>query len=237
MASLMHFAKLLTPVSTRLVPGAILPTAALRTAPMTLFASPTSPLTSITLPSSSQTAFSTTTTHHSPADWKLGRLNHLAIVVPDMAQSVAMYRDMLGAQVSEPEDLPEHGVTVVFINLGNTKLELLHPLSPDSPVANFLTKNKAGGLHHVCIEVDNIEKAMEDLKAKKVRLLSSEPKIGAHGNPVVFLHPKDCNGVLTELEEVAFGVENPKLSCKRGSGGYGLEDSYVAPFCWNSAIG
>jgi len=123
-------------------------------------------------------------------------------VVPDLEKSVAMYRDLLGAEVSEAEDLPEHGVTVVFINLGNTKLELLHPLSPESPVANFLAKNKSGGMHHVCIEVDDINAAMEDLKAKKVRLLSDEPKIGAHGNPVVFLHPKDCNGVLTELEEV-----------------------------------
>lgn len=145
---------------------------------------------------------STSTTRHSAAAWKLGRLNHVAIVVPDLPKAVAMYRDMLGAEVSEPEDLPEHGVTVVFINLGNTKLELLHPLSPQSPVANFLTKNKSGGMHHVCIEVDDIKKAMVDLKAKNVRLLSDEAKIGAHGNPVVFLHPKDCNGVLTELEEI-----------------------------------
>lgn len=151
----------------------------------------------------SRLSFSTTHAHCcSNPGWKLGRLNHVAIVVPDLAKSTAMYRDMLGAEVSAPEDLPEHGVTVVFINLGNTKLELLHPLSPESPVANFLTKNKSGGMHHVCIEVDDIEKAMADLKAKNVRLLSDEAKIGAHGNPVVFLHPKDCNGVLTELEEV-----------------------------------
>jgi len=150
----------------------------------------------------SSSPFSTTPTDHSNPAWKLGRLNHIAIVVPDLPASVAMYRDMLGADVGEAEDLPEHGVRVVFINLGNTKLELLYPLSPESPVANFLAKNKAGGMHHVCIEVDDIEKAMADLKEKKVRLLSAEPKTGAHGNPVVFLHPKDCNGVLTELEEV-----------------------------------
>jgi len=161
----------------------------------------TSAHTTTSLGALSRARFSTTPTHSNPA-WKLGRLNHVAIVVPDLAKSMAMYRDMLGAEVSQPEDLPEHGVTVVFVNLGNTKLELLHPLSPESPVANFLKKNKAGGMHHVCIEVDDIEKAMADLKEKKVRLLSDEAKIGAHGNPVVFLHPKDCNGVLTELEEV-----------------------------------
>jgi len=122
--------------------------------------------------------------------WKLGRLNHIAIVVPDLSQSVSMYRDMLGAKVSEPEDLPDHGVTVVFIELGNTKLELLYPLGEKSPVSNFLQKNKSGGMHHICIEVDDIHAAMEDLKTKKVRLLSESPKIGAHGNPVVFLHPK-----------------------------------------------
>jgi len=176
---------------TRISPTSISPST-------TLFSSAFLPL-----PATSRATFSTTTTRLSaPEAWKLGRLNHIAIVVPDLAKSTAMYRDMLGAEVSEPEDLPEHGVTVVFVNLGNAKLELLHPLSPESPVANFLKKNQSGGMHHVCIEVDEVEKAMEDLKKKNVRLLSSEPKIGAHGNPVVFLHPKDCNGVLTELEEV-----------------------------------
>lgn len=197
---LKHLTKLLTPISARLLPG--ISTATFSSC-ITLSAPTASLLASALFPASSRAAFSTTTNQlFTPVAWKLGRLNHVAIVVPDLEKSIAMYRDLLGAEVSEPEDLPEHGVTVVFINLGNTKLELLHPLSPESPVANFLTKNKSGGMHHICIEVDDIETAMKDLKAKKVRLLSSEAKIGAHGNPVVFLHPKDCNGVLTELEEV-----------------------------------
>ncbi|KAK3866641.1 hypothetical protein Pcinc_027843 [Petrolisthes cinctipes] len=133
--------------------------------------------------------------------WKLGRLNHVAIATPNLEASTALYRDVLGAQVSQPEDLPEHGVTTVFVILDNTKLELLYPLGNNSPIQNFLDKNKSGGLHHVCIEVDNIQAAMEEVKAHKVRCLSKEPRIGAHGKPVVFLHPKDCAGVLVELEE------------------------------------
>ncbi|KAK1327890.1 hypothetical protein QTO34_012799 [Cnephaeus nilssonii] len=135
------------------------------------------------------------------AVWALGRLNHVAIAVPDLEKARAFYRDVLGAQVSEVSPLPEHGVSVVFVDLGNTKMELLHPLGSDSPIAGFLQKNKAGGMHHVCIEVDDINAAVTDLKEKKIRSLSDEAKIGAHGKPVIFLHPKDCGGVLVELEQ------------------------------------
>nr|6QH4_A Chain A, Methylmalonyl-CoA epimerase, mitochondrial [Homo sapiens]6QH4_B Chain B, Methylmalonyl-CoA epimerase, mitochondrial [Homo sapiens]6QH4_C Chain C, Methylmalonyl-CoA epimerase, mitochondrial [Homo sapiens]6QH4_D Chain D, Methylmalonyl-CoA epimerase, mitochondrial [Homo sapiens] len=131
----------------------------------------------------------------------LGRLNHVAIAVPDLEKAAAFYKNILGAQVSEAVPLPEHGVSVVFVNLGNTKMELLHPLGLDSPIAGFLQKNKAGGMHHICIEVDNINAAVMDLKKKKICSLSEEVKIGAHGKPVIFLHPKDCGGVLVELEQ------------------------------------
>lgn len=137
-----------------------------------------------------------------PSVWKLGRLNHVAIAVPDLEKAKAFYQNVLGAQVSEAVPLPEHGVSVVFVNLGNTKMELLHPLGMDSPIEGFLRKNKMGGIHHVCIEVDDINAAMLDLKEKKIRILSEEAKIGAHGKPVIFLHPKDCGGVLVELEQV-----------------------------------
>ncbi|XP_042875365.1 methylmalonyl-CoA epimerase, mitochondrial-like [Penaeus japonicus] len=133
--------------------------------------------------------------------WKLGSLNHVAIATPDLEKSTALYRDVLGAEVSEVEALPEHGVYTVFVKLDNTKLELLHPLGENSPIQNFLDKNKNGGMHHICIEVNDIKSAMADLQAQKIRCLSKEPKIGAHGKPVVFLHPKDCAGVLVELEE------------------------------------
>ncbi|XP_066510929.1 methylmalonyl-CoA epimerase, mitochondrial-like [Hoplias malabaricus] len=133
--------------------------------------------------------------------WKLGRLNHVAIAVPDLQKATTLYRDVLGAQVSDAVPLPEHGVYTVFVELGNTKLELLHPLGEKSPIASFLQKNKSGGMHHICIEVDDINAAIEDLKAKKIRLLSPEPRIGAHGKPVMFLHPKDCDGVLVEIEQ------------------------------------
>ncbi|XP_055010598.1 methylmalonyl-CoA epimerase, mitochondrial isoform X2 [Boleophthalmus pectinirostris] len=135
------------------------------------------------------------------AVWKLGRLNHIAIAVPDMEKATSLYRDVLGASVSDKVPLPEHGVYTVFVELGNTKLELLHPLGEKSPIAGFLQKNKSGGMHHICIEVDNINAAIVDLKAKNIRTLSAEPRIGAHGKPVMFLHPKDCDGVLVELEE------------------------------------
>ncbi|KAG9341885.1 hypothetical protein JZ751_018202 [Albula glossodonta] len=133
--------------------------------------------------------------------WNLGRLNHVAIAVPDLEKATALYRDVLGAQVSATVPLPEHGVYTVFVELGNTKLELLHPLGEKSPIAGFLQKNKSGGMHHICIEVDDINAAIVDLKARKIRTLSEEPRIGAHGKPVMFLHPKDCDGVLVELEQ------------------------------------
>lgn len=133
--------------------------------------------------------------------WKLGRLNHVAIAVPDLEKARTLYQDVLGAQVSETVPLPEHGVYTVFVELGNTKLELLHPLGTDSPIAGFLRKNKTGGMHHICIEVDDIKAAIATLKERNVRILSEEPKIGAHGKPVIFLHPKDCDGVLVEFEE------------------------------------
>jgi methylmalonyl-CoA/ethylmalonyl-CoA epimerase len=132
----------------------------------------------------------------------LGRLNHVAIAVPDLAAATAVYRDTLGAEVTEPAAEPEHGVTVVFINLPNTKIELLEPLGEGSPIAKFLEKNPNGGIHHVCYEVDDIIKARDQLKAEGARVLGDgEPKIGAHGKPVLFLHPKDFCGTLTELEQ------------------------------------
>lgn len=133
----------------------------------------------------------------------IGKLNHVAIAVPDLAAATAMYRDTLGAQVSAPQDVAEHGVTVVFITLPNTKIELLHPLGENSPIAGFLAKNTSGGIHHVCYEVTDIIAARDQLKAKGARVLGDgEPKIGAHGNPVLFLHPKDFCGTLVELEQV-----------------------------------
>ncbi|KAJ1180894.1 hypothetical protein NDU88_006105 [Pleurodeles waltl] len=133
--------------------------------------------------------------------WKLGRLNHVAIAVPDLEKARTLYQDVLGAQVSETVPVPEHGVYTVFVELGNTKLELLHPLGADSPIEGFLRKNKTGGMHHICIEVDDIKAAVAALKERNIRILSEEPKIGAHGKPVIFLHPKDCHGVLVEFEE------------------------------------
>ncbi len=133
----------------------------------------------------------------------IGKLNHVAIVVPDLAAASAIYRDTLGADVSAPTDLPDHGVTTVFVNLPNTKIELLQPLGEDSPIARFLEKNPAGGMHHVCYEVADILAAREQLKASGARVLGSgEPATGAHGKPVLFLHPKDFCGTLVELEQV-----------------------------------
>lgn len=133
----------------------------------------------------------------------IGRLNHIAIAVPDLEAATATYRDVLGAKVSAPQPVPEHGVTVVFVELPNTKVELLYPLGENSPIAGFLAKNTAGGIHHVCYEVTDIIAARDQLKAKGARVLGDgEPKIGAHGNPVLFLHPKDFYGTLVELEEV-----------------------------------
>lgn len=135
----------------------------------------------------------------------VGRLNHVAIAVPDLARATALYRDVLGARVSPPLALPEHGVTTVFVELSNSKLELLHPLGDRSPIAAFLQKKPGGGMHHVCLEVDDIHAALAQLALAGVRPLDPKPKIGAHGLPVVFLHPKDCDGVLVELEEAAGG--------------------------------
>ena len=132
----------------------------------------------------------------------LGRLNHVAIAVPDLAAASATYRDTLGANVGEPQALPEHGVTIVFIDTGNTKIELLEPLGEGSPIAAFLEKNPSGGMHHLCYEVEDILAARDHLKAAGARILGDgEPKIGAHGKPVLFLHPKDFAGTLVELEQ------------------------------------
>ena len=132
----------------------------------------------------------------------IGRLNHVAIAVPDLDAACASYRNALGASVSAPEDLPEHAVTVVFVQLPNTKIELLFPLGGSSPIAAFLEKNPSGGMHHVCYEVDDIIAARDHLQAEGARVLGDgEPKTGAHGKPVLFLHPKDFAGTLVELEQ------------------------------------
>ncbi|MES9843487.1 MAG: methylmalonyl-CoA epimerase [Candidatus Sedimenticola sp. PURPLELP] len=130
----------------------------------------------------------------------IGKLNHVAIVVPDLDAGTAVYRDTLGARVSEPLALPEHGVTTVFVELPNTKIELLHPLGEESPIAKFLDKNPSGGIHHVCYEVEDIEAAAERMKASGARALG-KIKTGAHNKPVLFLHPKDFCGTLVELEQ------------------------------------
>lgn len=133
----------------------------------------------------------------------IGRLNHVAIAVPDLNAAVRLYRDTLGAKVSNPVDLPDHGVTTVFVDLPNSKIELLHPLGTDSPIAGFLVRNPAGGVHHICYEVQDIRVARDKLVADGMRILGDgEPKIGAHGKPVLFLHPKDFLGTLVELEQV-----------------------------------
>jgi methylmalonyl-CoA/ethylmalonyl-CoA epimerase len=132
----------------------------------------------------------------------IGRLNHVAIAVKDIAGAARLYRESLGAQVSEAVKQPEHGVTTVFITLPNTKIELLEPLGTDSPIAKFLERNPDGGMHHICYEVDDIIAARDRLKREGARVLGSgEPKIGAHGKPVLFLHPKDFCGTLVELEQ------------------------------------
>ncbi|WP_370319456.1 methylmalonyl-CoA epimerase [Oricola sp.] len=133
----------------------------------------------------------------------LGRLNHVAIAVPDLEAAARKYRHVLGANVSEPQALPEHGVTVIFVELENTKTELLEPLGENSPIAAFLAKNPSGGMHHMCYEVEDIIAARDALKSEGVRVLGDgEPKTGAHGKPVLFLHPKDFDGTLIELEQV-----------------------------------
>ena len=132
----------------------------------------------------------------------LGRLNHVAIAVPDLEAATKSYRNTLGAKVSAPKDIPEHGVTVVFVELENTKIELLQPLGENSPIQGFVDKNVSGGMHHICYEVDDLTAARNQLTADGARVLGSgEPKIGAHGKPVLFLHPKDFSGTLIELEQ------------------------------------
>ena len=132
----------------------------------------------------------------------IGRLNHVAIAVPDLQAAAAVYREPLGATVSEVEPQPDHGVSTIFIELPNTKIELLEPLGDDSPITRFLEKNAAGGIHHICYEVDDILAARDRLISDGLRVLGDgEPKIGAHGKPVLFLHPKDFNGTLVELEQ------------------------------------
>lgn len=133
----------------------------------------------------------------------IGRLNHVAIVVPDLNAAARRYRDDLGAKVSDPIDLRGHGVTTVFVELPNTKIELLHPLGENSPIAAFLQRNASGGMHHVCFEVDDIYAARDKLVKSGARVLGGgEPKTGAHGKPVLFLHPKDFCGTLIEIEQV-----------------------------------
>lgn len=132
----------------------------------------------------------------------IGKLNHVAIVVPDLEAASALYRDTLGASVSAPLALPEHGVTTVFVELPNTKIELLHPLGEGSPIQRFLEANRAGGIHHLCYEVEDILAARDRLRAAGARVLGDgEPRTGAHGKPVLFLHPKDFCGTLIELEQ------------------------------------
>ncbi len=133
----------------------------------------------------------------------IGRLNHVAIAVKDLAKATAIYKDALGAKVTAPTEQPEHGVTVVFVELPNTKIEFLEPLGENSPIAKYLEKNPDGGIHHLCYEVEDILAARDQLKAQGARVLGDgNPKIGAHGKPVLFLHPKDFCGTLTELEQV-----------------------------------
>ena len=134
----------------------------------------------------------------------IGRLNHVAIAVPDLSQAAALYRDTLGATVTEPLPLPDHGVTTVFVELPNSKIELIHPLGDGSPSENFLQRNPKGGIHHICYEVQDLAAAIQVMKTQGMTVLGNgEPSIGAHGLPVVFLHPKDFLGALIELEEVA----------------------------------
>ena len=133
----------------------------------------------------------------------IGNLNHVAIVVPDLDAASALYRQQFGADVSNKLDLPKHGVTTVFVNLPNTKIELLHPLGEDSPIASFLNKHPDGGMHHICYEVEDVVAAAQSLSESGMRILGDgQPKMGAHDKPVIFLHPKDGLGTLIELEQV-----------------------------------
>ncbi len=132
----------------------------------------------------------------------IGKMNHVAIVVPDLAAASVIYKNTLGARVSQPKPMPEHGVSTVFVDLPNIKVELLHPLGKNSPIAKFLERNPGGGMHHICYEVEDIERAKEHLLAQGARILGDgEAKTGAHGKPVLFLHPKDFSGTLIEIEQ------------------------------------
>ncbi|UJR13430.1 hypothetical protein I4U23_000444 [Adineta vaga] len=134
--------------------------------------------------------------------WKLGKLNHIAVAVPCLDEASSFFKNILQAKsVSGAVPLKEHGVHTVFVDFGNTKIELLFPLGENSPIKKFLEKNKSGGIHHICIEVDNIEEAMKHIQHQNIRTLTENTKIGAHGKPVIFLHPKDCGGILIELEQ------------------------------------
>ena len=133
----------------------------------------------------------------------IGKLNHIAIAVPDIKEAAEQYKNIFGAKVSDPVEQPDHGVTTVFIDLGNTKIELQEVLVEDSPIKNFINNNPKGGMHHICLEVQNINEAIDKLNTHEVSITGTgKPRIGAHGKPVVFLHPKSCNGTLIELEEV-----------------------------------
>ncbi|TGZ64830.1 hypothetical protein CRM22_006139 [Opisthorchis felineus] len=132
--------------------------------------------------------------------WKVTGLNHVAMVVPDVEKAATFYRDTFGVQVDKPFTAEAHGVHVAFVHMGNTKIELISPIDEHSPVAKFLERNKSGGLHHICVEVDDLRGAVEGIKKKNLRFLAPEPKVGACGLPVIFMHPKDANGVLIELE-------------------------------------
>ena len=133
----------------------------------------------------------------------IGKLNHIAIAVPDLTAATALYRDTLGAKVSDPIDLPEHGVTTVFVELANSKIELIHPLGQDSTIENYLKRSPDGGMHHICFEVTDIIAARDQLKREGARVLGDgEPRIGAHGKSVLFLNPKDFCGTLIEIEQV-----------------------------------
>jgi len=135
-------------------------------------------------------------------NWKVLGLNHIAIATNDVSKGSDLYRDVFGLKTSATTPLPEHGVNTVFVDVNNTKVELLDPLGGDkSPIWAFLHKNKSGGIHHICLDVDDIYAAIDDLKSRGIRLLSESPKTGAHGRDVVFIHPKDCNGVLIELQQ------------------------------------
>ena len=134
--------------------------------------------------------------------WNVGKINHVALAVSDLDKSIQFYKNVLGAKVSQPEPQEGHGVCTVFVELGDTKIELLYPLGDKSPIEGFLKRNPAGGIHHICLEVSDIREAIKSMTKNGIRVLNPQPKIGAHGKPVVFLHPKDCGGVLTELEEV-----------------------------------